>query len=260
MESGPSSVLRLQKCTDMLLDVAVLLLSSGAHTERVNRNVSRMAKAFGYQLETLFSFSGITLTVLDPLNSGLEFTAFRKVQRHDVHLGIVAGISTFSWNICEKELDLVTTAKEIEQLKHLPRYPSWLVKTMVTLAGIAFCSLNGGDILAMLLTGTATVSGFWVKSFLLGKGYNLPLSICCAAIVASGLSGLGIVFHVGADPEVAVATSVLFLIPGAPLICGVIDLLQGHIVTGQARVIFGSVIAFVIALGMVISSALLGIA
>ncbi|WP_257274859.1 threonine/serine exporter family protein, partial [Endozoicomonas sp. SESOKO4] len=89
--------------------------------------------------------------------------------------------------------------------------------------------------------------------------YNLALSIASAAFVASTLSGLGLVFHWGHSREIAVATSVLFLIPGVPLINGVIDLLHGHIIVGQARVTHGIVIALAIAMGIVISSALLGV-
>ena len=65
MENPASGVLqsRHRESSDLLLDIAVLLMSSGAHTERVNRNVGRIADSLGYSVQLFFSFSGITLTL-----------------------------------------------------------------------------------------------------------------------------------------------------------------------------------------------------
>ena len=41
----------------------------------------------------------------------------------------------------------------------------------------------------------------------------------------------------GWTPDIAIGTSVLFLIPGVPLINGIIDILEGHTVTGTSRLI-----------------------
>ena len=70
-----------------------------------------------------------------------------------------------------------------------------------------------------------------------------------ASFVASGISGLGVLFDVGQSPTIAVATSVLFLIPGVPMINGIIDLMHGHIIVGQARAMLGAVISFLYCYG-----------
>ncbi len=251
--------LRQRKCADLLLDIAVLLMSSGAHTERVHRNLNRITNALGYEQEILFSLSGITLTLSDPKDTGAQYTAFRRIKNYGVHLGIVSGVSRMSWKLCKEGMTIAEIRAEVERLKSLAHYPKPVVVTMIALAGMAFCRLAGGELLAILLAGAATASGFLVRNKLLSSGYNLPLSVCAAALVASGVSGLGIVLQLGVSPEIAVATSVLFLIPGVPMINAVIDLLQGHTVTGQGRAMQGTVIAFAIALGIVLSSALLGI-
>ncbi|WP_263080611.1 threonine/serine exporter family protein [Endozoicomonas sp. Mp262] len=251
--------LRQRKCADLLLDIAVLLMSSGAHTERVNRNLHRITKALGYEQEILFSLAGITLTLSDPCDTGAHYTVFRRIKSYGVHLGIVSGVSRMSWKLCLEGMTIAELRTEVERLKSLPHYPKPVIITMIALAGMAFCYLAGGELLAVLLAGVATAAGFLVRSRFLSSGYNLPLSICAASFTSSGISGLGIVFHLGISPEIAVATSVLFLIPGVPMINAVIDLLQGHTVTGQGRAMQVTVMAFAIALGIVLSSALLGI-
>ena len=62
--------------------------------------------------------------------------------------------------------------------------------------------------------------------------------------------------------DVAIATSVLFLIPGVPLINGVIDIVEGHILNGIARLTSALMLIVCIAIGlsgtlMIVKSALL---
>jgi uncharacterized membrane protein YjjP (DUF1212 family) len=67
------------------------------------------------------------------------------------------------------------------------------------------------------------------------------------------------VWHIGSSPEKTLATSVLYLIPGVPLINCAIDLIEGHIPTAISRGIYGGFILLCIAVGMSLSILLLGI-
>ena len=248
-----------RECSNLLLDIAVLLMSSGAHTERVNRNIRRIAIALGYDIELFFSFSGITLTLSCTNGSTYQHTAFRRVTAYAVNMSVVSAISRLSWKARVDQLDETAIRKEIDRIRTIPHYSKIQLLLMISLTGMAFCRLAGGEIPAMLLAGLATALGFTTRNALLSRGYNLALCIGAASFVASGISGLGILFQLGQFPEIAVATSVLFLIPGVPMINGIIDLMHGHIIVGQARLMQGIVIAFSIAMGIVISSTLLGV-
>ncbi|WP_366139496.1 threonine/serine exporter family protein [uncultured Endozoicomonas sp.] len=50
----------------------------------------------------------------------------------------------------------------------------------------------------------------------------------------------------------------MFLIPGIPMINSIVDLVHGHIITGQGRAMQAIVISMAIAMGITLSSALLG--
>ncbi|KEQ14082.1 threonine/serine exporter family protein [Endozoicomonas numazuensis] len=245
--------------SSLLLDIAALLMSSGAHTERVNRNVRRIAYSLGYDIELFFSFAGITLTLSDQESPHLQHTAFRRVTGYAVNLSVVSAISRMSWKASVENWPLVDITQEVERIRSIPHYPRMILLIMISLAGMAFCRLAGGEVPAMLLAGVATAIGFTARNKMLASGHNLALSIAAAAFIASTISGVGLVFHWGEAPELAVATSVLFLIPGVPMINSIIDLMHGHIIVGQARAMQGIVIAFAIAMGIVISSALLGV-
>jgi len=61
---------------------------------------------------------------------------------------------------------------------------------------------------------------------------------------------LAVKLGIGAHPELAFATSVLFLVPGVPLINSFTDLIDGNISIGIVRGTNGLLVAFSIALGL----------
>ncbi len=250
---------RHRECSNLLLDIAELLMASGAHTERVNRNILRIAKILGYDVQVFFSFSGVTLTLVCDHGDDYEHTSFRRIKGYGVNMSVVSAISRLSWKAGVESMTLVEIRTEVERVRSIPHYSKIKLVTMISLAGMAFCRLAGGEPLAMLLAGLATALGFTTRNALLNRGYNLALSVGAASFIASGVSGLGIPLEIGQKPEIAVATSVLFLIPGVPMINSIIDLMHGHITIGQGRAMQGVVIAFSIAMGIVLSSGLLGV-
>ena len=50
--------------------------------------------------------------------------------------------------------------------------------------------------------------------------------------------------------EIALATSVLYLVPGVPLINGVIDIVEGYVLTGFARLTEAALLIINIAIGL----------
>ena len=82
------------------------------------------------------------------------------------------------------------------------------------------------------------------------KKFNPYICILMSSLTASVLSGLAVKLGIGEHPDLAFATSVLFLVPGVPLINSFTDLIDGNISTGIVRGTNGLLIGFSIALGM----------
>ena len=70
---------------------------------------------------------------------------------------------------------------------------------------------------------------------------------------------LGLINGIGGHPEAAMATGVLYLIPGVPLINSVIDLIEGYLTSAVNRCLFAGFILLCIAAGMMLSITFLGI-
>ena len=118
----------------------------------------------------------------------------------------------------------------------------------VGLANASFCRLFGGDWTAMSIVFTSTLVGFAAKQRMQAHGLNHFLTFIISSFLASLCASIALRFD--CTSETALATSVLFLVPGVPLINGVIDIVEGHILIGCSRLINALLLIICIAVGM----------
>lgn len=248
----------LQEVGDFLLEVATLLTSSGAHTARTMRNVGRISEALGYRHELFFSHSGVMISIWPTEQPGQVYTRFKRVAAHGVNFEVVSAISILSWSALDDKLSLETLRAEVQRIAKLPHYPRWVVLLSVALAGAGFCYIFGGDWMAMAVSALATFCGLWVRQELHKRGRNYFLTVLSASFTSTLLATTATLLPV-AKPEMAIATAVLYLVPGVPLINSVVDILQGHIVSGVARFVMAFNIIIALSMGMVIALSIVGI-
>jgi uncharacterized membrane protein YjjP (DUF1212 family) len=155
-----------------------------------------------------------------------------------------------SWKVVEDNWSIPQINAEVDRLVALPHYPRFIILSSVALAGSAFCALFGGKGVELTVAFVATFVGMFVRQESLKKRFNPYVSIFFASFTASIISGLSMKLGLGNSPELAFATSVLFLVPGVPLINSFTDMIDGNILNGVVRGIHGLIIAFAIALGL----------
>lgn len=236
----------------MLLDVGAMLMGAGANSGRIRITVNRIAHSLGYNVELLITHRALMISVCDD-DGGVYTSKLKRTPPHGVNFKILSGISRMSWRVQDEDWDLIQINEELDRLRSLPHYKRWLVLLLVSLAGLAFCRLFGGNLIEMLVAFIATFAGLFVRQEAVKKNFNPYITILMAAVVASMVSGAAVYWHIGDHPDIAFATSVLFLVPGVPLINSFTDLIDGNISTGMVRGMNGFMIAFSIALGLLIA-------
>ena len=233
----------------MLLDVGTLLMSNGASTGRVRITVNRIAEALGYEVELMITSRSLMLTVTE--ENGTDYTSsVRRTPPHGVNFKLVSGISRMSWRVIEDKLTVNQINEDIKRLTALPHYPRLVVLSLVSQAGASFCRLFGGKGPEMIVAFAATFFGLFIRQEAIKMRFNPYLAIVFASFAASMISGLSVKLGIGQTPELALATSVLFLIPGVPFINSLTDLMDGNTLNGIVRGVNGFIIAFAIALGL----------
>ena len=160
----------------------------------------------------------------------------------------------------EGRLDRVGVHAALEQAQQQTRvYAPWLVLVMVALSCACFARLSGADWPVCALTFAASVCGMRVRQWLGGLHFNAMLVFMATAFVTSLIAGLGLRFQVGNDAHIAMASAVLMLVPGFPLINSLSDVLKGFMNMGIGRWALATVLTLGSSLGIVMALAVLGI-
>jgi uncharacterized membrane protein YjjP (DUF1212 family) len=245
----PESKATLKDIGNMLLEIGTLLMSSGASTSRIRITVNRISEAFKYHTELLITQRALTISIKDK-ESDHFFSSLKRTSPHGVNFKIVSGISRMSWRVVDEKWTVEQINQELARLTSLPHYPRLLVLMTVSLAGASFCRLFGGSVIEMVVAFIATFAGLFVRQEALKNEFNPYLCVIFASLAASLISGLAVKLNLGTNPELAFATSVLFLVPGVPFINTFTDLIDSNIQNGIVRGVNSLIIAFSIALGL----------
>ncbi|NQW99171.1 threonine/serine exporter family protein [bacterium] len=255
-EAGSESACRV---ADLLLDLGAVLLVSGAHCGRVSRNLERVAEQWGYQVDLFMSFTGLSVTLRNEHHPVERINRFRRCPLPGVHFGIVTEISLLTWRVCEQNLEIDEVEERMAAIKKLPHHPRWLTLLGTGAACACLCMLAGGNQVDGGIAFAAATCGLFARQEIVRMRFNPMISIIVASFVTTVIAGSDAIYQFGLSPEKALATSVLYLVPGVPLINCVIDLIEGYIPTAVARGIFGGFILLCIAVGMSLAILLLGI-
>ncbi|BDD09702.1 hypothetical protein FUAX_21340 [Fulvitalea axinellae] len=241
----------------LLFRVAKTLMASGAHTARIVNTLTRFANGFGFDVDIFITYGGITFTLFHKDDPKISCVKSHSISIHGVNLSLVAAIGHLSWDVLEKETTLKQVVARLDELEKKPRYSRLTTLAMVSLADGAFCKLFGGDYYGMFLAFVATFIGLFVRQKTLKA--NLFISVTLASFTASTIASVGVIYNLGETSHIALATTVLFLIPGVPLISAGLDILEGHVSTGIARAFTASGIIASIAAGIMCAMFLLGL-
>lgn len=235
-------------------EYAALLLRSGATCARLEKNVKRIADTWGYNMEMAIMprHIHITITYIDNHST----TLIKGLEKTHISFEMVTRLSKLSWEIADNNKDIdyaIKSLNEIEQTKPANR---WWVLIAASLANASFCRLFGGDPTAMATVFTATFAGYFLKQIMISKKIDIRLIFIACAFVSLILATADSLFNLGHTSEIAIATSVLYLVPGIPFINAFSDLIDGHYICFFSRmtdaIILTACLSMGLCLGMIV--------
>lgn len=238
---------------DFLEEFASAMFGSGVHTSRVVRCTKRIGNALGVSVSLTTSLKTMVMSV-SPLEHAGNAAIFHETRVVDVPSLPISfewnrALSELSWRAVDENLSLEETKEAFRKVVAAPRISPVFVLVMASLANASFCRLFGGNVWAMLIVFTSTLLGFAIKQYLLSHKTNVYLTfVVCAfvsSVCASAATSLGI-----ESAEIALATSVLWLVPGVPLINGIIDIADGHVQNGFTRLVSSALLIISMAIGL----------
>ena len=223
-----------------LADYASLLSGCGATCIRIEKNARRMAAAFGVGFDITLMPTHVYVSVWGKDMSDTS-VAIRKT----------AG--------CGISFNLPPAAERFERIRETKPTGKWEVLFLTSFANASFCRLFGGDAVAMLIVFASTLAGYRLKQIMLEEKRDVRLTFLCAAFFSAALSAGGHIFDIGTTPEIALGTSVLYLIPGVPYINAVSDMIDRHYLCAFSRFLDATILTACLSAGLCAGIFILGL-
>ena len=252
----------VRETLDVLLRFGELMLRSGDTAFRVRDSMAMLAGRLGVEnLSTQIAIDGITATARQ---GGELVTITREIGS--------PGINAWRLSALEKlarengtGLTPRTLAEKLDAIEAAPPLRSIAtVAIAIGLASGAFSFLNGGDTLGTAMAVVAGGFGQALRALLFRRRRNQYAVTALSAVVTAGLycAGIASLGATGFGPGHAAGFifSVLFLVPGFPLVASLLDIVQHQPVAALSRLFYALMILLAAAIGLSAVAAVAGLA
>ncbi|MFA6812635.1 MAG: threonine/serine exporter family protein [Bacteroidaceae bacterium] len=229
-------ILLLRRKLDLLLRTGELLVESAADTNRIMRNMLRVAAYLGLPEENLHIDVSYTMLSVNLSDNSHSYSKYQKCEHHNIDMTVLSAVSKLSWRAIREDYSLEKYEQELERIKNKPRnYVPMVVAIGAGFACGGFCKLFGCDWIAFLFTSICAFIGFRSRAYCLKFGINLYMSIAISSFIATCLSYLTIYTGWSATPYHPLLACALFIVPGVPLINFVDDMIDNYLTLGITR-------------------------
>lgn len=240
----------------LIAQAGQMLLAHGAESTLVGDLMRRFGRASGMdEVEISLSSSSLVVTTLYQQHCitttrscpdrGINMRAVTQIQR----ICIMLERGVIDYEMAQRKLNAISPE----------RYNRWLVVGMIGLSCAAFSRLAGGDWTVFMMTFFASSGGMIVRQEIGHRHFNPLMNFAVTAFVTTVISAQAVIYELGNAPSIVMASSVLMLVPGFPLINAVADMLKGYTNMGIARFVMASLLTLATCLGIVAAMSVVGV-
>ncbi|MGR6832999.1 threonine/serine ThrE exporter family protein [Aliivibrio wodanis] len=233
-----------------------MLLQHGAESSLVSDVSRRLGIAVGADnVEISLSASSLVITTMIDEHC---MTTARRAPDRGINMRAVTEIQRICIMSEKGLLDCHEAAVKLDAISP-ERYNRWLVVIMIGLSCASFSRLAGGDWPVFMMTFLASSLGMIVRQEIGHRHFNPLLNFGITAFVTTLISSQAVIYNIGNTPFLAMASSVLMLVPGFPLINAVADMVKGYVNMGIARWTFATLLTLSTSIGIVGAMNLVGV-
>lgn len=230
----------LRRKLDLLLKTGQMLVESAADTNRILRNMNRVAAFLGLPEEHLHIYVQYNMLMVNLSDGEHSFSKFQRCSKHGINMTTISLISKLSWRAIDEDYSIERYAEELEKIRQRPRnYTPLQVAIGTGFACGGFCIQFGCDWTAFFYASFAAAIGMYLRGWLLRRGFNNYMGIAVAAFVSTVIAYLTTWLPASwtSTPLHPLLACALFIVPGVPLINFVDDMLDNYIQVGLTRAI-----------------------
>jgi uncharacterized membrane protein YjjP (DUF1212 family) len=256
-----ASAERLVDVMGVVLRAGAIMVRSGAAAFRSRLTMTRIARSLGVS-EAEFVVTPDHLQA--SLSSGVTTLGrVMHIGESGVNMGRLAAVDRLTRELASTQSlsDVHAVKARLDAIEYAPpAYHRGLTVAMLGAACAAFCGAMGGSALAMLGAYVGAALGHLLRLGLIARHAHV-VSLVTVCTFASSLAAFLVVWAgshldsvVPSAFEVAsgesVLASVLYLIPGVPLVTSLLDIIHFDLVAGLARAAYASLVIVCMGVGM----------
>ena len=153
-----------------------------------------------------------------------------------------------------------TAAEAIAAISQAPPAPAWLFTLSAGAGAVALSVIFGVEhpVPAALIFVSAA-AGAILRRGVARLSANVFLQPFCAALVAGIIGGLAVRYQLSSSLRLVAVCPCMVLVPGPHVLNGALDLINGRIHLGAARLIYAGLVIVAISTGLLLGLALLGV-
>lgn len=234
---------------------AQMLMQYGAETALADDLSTRLGLALGaHRVENLFTPNAAVITTIIADHC---ITTARKCPGRGINMHMIFEVQQIVIAAEHGQLSLEQVQQHLSNIPPL-RHHNWLVVLMVGLGCACFCRLASGSLGSTLLTWVMGSMAMLIRQRLSIAHIHPLVNICITAFATTFVCGFTLRFIPVETPTIAMASCILLLVPGFPLINAVADIFKGYTNTGIARWVIASMFALATCIGVVFALSLMG--
>ena len=241
----------------LVLDFARLLYVNGQATEQTVSAAERLARALGLRASLIPRWGALQLLVDD--QQGM-LTAQVAADPSGVEMARVASAMQAIGDIEAGRLTPDAAAKGIADIASLRPAPTWLFALVAASGAVALAVIFGVQHMPVAaLIFVSAGAGAFLRRALGQLSTNLFIQPFCAALLAGIIGAIAVRFELSSSLRLVAVCPCMVLVPGPHFLNGALDLIQGRISLGGARMLYSALIVVAISVGLLLGLALLGV-
>ncbi|MFW0111709.1 threonine/serine ThrE exporter family protein [Rothia sp. CCM 9417] len=241
MGANPTAHQRLVAQSAVVMQLGLLLMKSGASAYRVKASMARLAKAVGLdEHHAHITFTEISTTAYagEHFRTEIAETRTKGINAYKIDL-----LGDFVSSLPE-QIDPAVAAATLTRIeKKKPLYAPWLLALAAGLACAGFAFLNRGGPIECAVVLLSAFAGQLLRSKLVHKGMNhmavwLLCGLLSAGLYVATMNALILPGLIADNHLVGFISSVLYLVPGFPLVTGLLDIARMDFASGISRLTY----------------------
>jgi uncharacterized membrane protein YjjP (DUF1212 family) len=245
----------LEERANLVLEFARVLYVNGQATDQVMAACARLGRKLGLRAGLLARWGELQLQSED---TGARLTCEITADPTGVEMDRVTSTMRAVDDIEADRLSPDEAGKVIETISRAPPSPLWLFTLAAAAGALALSVIFGVQhaFPAMLIFASAA-AGAVLRRAVASFSTNIFIQPFCAALLAGIIGGAAVRYQLSSSLRLVVVCPCMVLVPGPHILNGALDLINGRIHLGAARIAYAGLVIVAISAGLLLGLALL---